>query len=245
MLMTLFLAVLGGLAGAVLGWAAAAGLALAITGYLGYSDFEGARAMSAVFGFGPIGGLAGLVIGVLLVLRMRNGRLRPRDGAVRLPTVILAITALVSGALWIAYDQRPYLNNSGAAPELRFEIRLPPGQPPAAAHKDYAVTLFTEKNSMPGSISEGGGRLDGDTPVIAGAVEMHYRSNWRLLSLKIPGEPERLFHLKLPARPGHDAALGAWERVTHIAVDGSNQPRPAGPEDKFEIRYRVAWPGED
>ena len=243
--MTLFLAILGGLAGAALGWITVAGLALAITGYLGYSDFEGARAMSAVFGFGPIGGLVGLVTGVLVVLRMRRGRLEGRDVAIKLPTAILAIAALVSGAFWVAYEHRPHLNDNGPAPELRFEIRLPPGPLPATAHQDYAVTLYTEQNSMPGGINEAGGRLDGDRPVIVGQVEMHYRSSWRLLALKVPGEPERIFHLKLAARPGHQAELGGWERVAHVAVEGQSRPRPAGPEDQLDVRYRVAWPGAE
>ena len=72
--MTFFLAVLGGLFGTALGWIAAAAAAMIIGAAVGMSDFEGQRSMTAVFFFGPMGGLAGLIIGVMLVLRARRRR---------------------------------------------------------------------------------------------------------------------------------------------------------------------------
>ena len=70
--MRIILAILAGLFGAAAGWTATAFAALIISGYLGISDFEGERAMTAFFGFGPVGGLLGLVAGIVLVLRYRR-----------------------------------------------------------------------------------------------------------------------------------------------------------------------------
>lgn len=242
--MTFILAVLGGLAGATLGWIAAAFAAFVISGYLGVSDFEGARGMGAIFGIGPIGGLIGLAAGIWLVLRIRGVR-GFKAHASRTPFVVAGIAALLSGGLWMAYEMRPNLNDNGAPPRLLFEIRLPPGITLPASREAIGITLATEKNSMPGAVFSGQDRMDGDRPVIAGSVEMYYRSSWRILELKLPGQPDRLFLLKLASRPGHDKAFRDWEHITHVADTGDDRPRMAGPQDLFDIRYRVAWPGED
>ena len=64
---------LAGIAGAAIGWIAAAALTIFLGGYFGISDFEGGRGMLAVWGTGPIGGLVGLIAGIVLVLRKRGG----------------------------------------------------------------------------------------------------------------------------------------------------------------------------
>ena len=242
--MTFILALLGGLGGAILGWAAAAFAALAISGYLGVSDFEGARAMTAMWGVGPIGGLLGLFGGIWLALRMRGVK-GFMAHATRMPIVIVSFVALVSGGLWMAYELRPNLADNGAPPRLLFEIKLPPGITPPASRDAIGITLATEKNSMPGALSSGQDRMDGDRPVITGSVEMYYRSSWRILELKLPGQPDHLFVLKLASRPKHDKEFREWEHVTHVADTSDNRPRMATPQDAFDIRYRVAWPGED
>ena len=60
---------LGGLAGAIVGWIAAAAATLLLGGYFGLTEFEGERSMTAVFGIGPIGGVIGLIAGLWLALR--------------------------------------------------------------------------------------------------------------------------------------------------------------------------------
>ena len=65
-------AVLAGVLGLALGWAVAAFGFLAVGGVLGVSDFEGKRAMLAFFAAGPVGGFAGLVIGLLAALKRRT-----------------------------------------------------------------------------------------------------------------------------------------------------------------------------
>lgn len=66
-------------AGALVGWFVAAAATLIVGGWLGMSDFEGERAMTAVFGAGPVGALVGLVIGMLLAARW-IGRRRSAAG---------------------------------------------------------------------------------------------------------------------------------------------------------------------
>jgi MFS family permease len=242
--MTFILAVLGGILGAALGWITVAFAAIVISGNLGVSDFEGARAMGAIFGIGPIGGLVGLIVGMWLVLRARGVRGFTAT-FLRMPLVIDGIAALTAGGFWIAWEMRPGLNSNGAPPRLLFEIRLPAGTKLPASRETIGINLSTEKNTMPGTLFAGEERMDGDRPVIRGSVEMHFRSGWRILELKLPAEPDRLFVLKLATRPGHDKEFRDWEHVTHVADTGDNRPRIAGPQDAFDIRYRVAWPGED
>ena len=79
--MTYLLALLVALVGAALGFALGAAAAGLLAPVLGITSFEGASGYFSVFIGGPIGGLAGLVLGALLVLR-RAGHRVPRSAAV-------------------------------------------------------------------------------------------------------------------------------------------------------------------
>lgn len=59
----------GGCLGAIAGWIAAAAATLLLGGLFGLTEFEGQRSMTAVFGIGPLGGVAGLVLGLWLAAR--------------------------------------------------------------------------------------------------------------------------------------------------------------------------------
>jgi hypothetical protein len=154
--------------------------------------------------------------------------------------VVAAIAIAAAGGLWWMYETRPVLNDDGPAPQLAFEVRLPPGLAPSA-DREVRVELHTERNRMPGRIAERPARTEDGRAVLAGDVEVTFRSGWRLLELRLAGQADRLFKLDLPASPRRTTAFGRWERAQYVA-DPDAQPRDAGPDEGFEIRYRMIWP---
>ena len=66
--------IVGGSVGLVVGYVGGAVLSYIVMGALGVSDFEGERAMTGAMFWGPLGGLAGLGLGVWIVLTIRRGR---------------------------------------------------------------------------------------------------------------------------------------------------------------------------
>ena len=137
----------------------------------------------------------------------------------------------------------PALGTSGSGPpRLDFEIRLPPGATLPANAGAIRIELSTERNSMPGEIFPARTREEENRVVIAGSVELYYRSSWRLLALDMPaGEPSRIFRISLPARPGHMREHGPWQRLDFVA-DSAGQPQAAPTSgETFEIRYRVVY----
>lgn len=239
--MTYVLAIIAGIVGAAIGWTAAAALAIGVGSLLGMSNFEGALGMQAIFGVGPVGGLAGLVLGIWLVLRKRGHR-SGAGLAWRIPVVILAIGGVVAGIAYYFYEMRTNLGTSSSgAPRLDFEIRLRPGTVFSAPASSIRVQLNTEHNRMPGNVFDKGGRQDNDRPVVVGSVDLAYRSSWRLMEVIVsPGEPALIFDLKLPARPGHMRDFGPWRRVDFVAT-GDQQPRRATEADAYDIRTRVVY----
>ena len=95
---------------------------------------------------------------------------------------------------------------------------------------------------MPASLSRDEPRTEGGRSIVTGSVEMYYRSGWRLLEVRVPGQDDRIFQLGLPASPRRSTAFGRWERAHFVAAPGLTQPRKAGADEAFEIRYRVIWP---
>ena len=66
----------GIIVGLVVGFVAPAVLSYFVMGALEVSNFEGERDMTSVFFWGPLGGLAGLGLGIWLALTIRRARRR-------------------------------------------------------------------------------------------------------------------------------------------------------------------------
>ena len=237
-ILTYFLAGLAGVAGAVLGWLATGIAADSILGLLGMSGREGGRAMVAFFAIAPWGGIAGLILGIWLVLRTHGryrgfGNLAGRGALVA--AGILALAAAGVGALYLSDDQ---LAHNTLSPQARFEIRFPAGAVLPTGLEGLSIDLNTDKNTKPGTwqqeVNDDGGR-----PVIRGAVDLDFRTTDRLVVLRLPHEPDRLFVLNLAGNPSATADFGPWQRVDFIAEPGQDTPRKASPSDNYEIRYRV------
>jgi hypothetical protein len=62
--------ILAGIVGIVIGYIAAVLLSYVTMAALGVSDFEGMRAMTSAFTFGPLGALIGFGLGIWLALRL-------------------------------------------------------------------------------------------------------------------------------------------------------------------------------
>lgn len=87
-------------------------------------------------------------------------------------------------------------------------------------------------------------RRDGERMAVSGAVELYFRTSQRLLVVKPRGAADRVFRLKLAAKPGHMRAPGPWQTADTVAGPGEAPHRP-GTGDGYELRYRVVWAGED
>jgi hypothetical protein len=242
--MTFLLALLGGIVGAAIGYFLAAAGASMLAPYFGISSFAGAAGYFAIFLIGPLGGVAGLIIGVVAALRRRGVR---SAGAVtgRIGLVIVTIVALAAAGIGYMYLDRDIVNPNGLPPQLAFEIRLAAGATLPASPNDIIIHLDSKKNHVPANLAADKFRRDGDRPVIVGAVEIYYRESQRLLVLRLPNEPDRIFALKLGKDAKHAKEFGAWQRVDHIFEQGQTSARRANVNDNYEVRYRAVWSGEE
>ncbi len=211
--------------------------------FLGITSFEGASGYFAVFIGGPIGGLLGVILGAVLVLRSRGHR---GFGAIagRLGVVAIGLALVAAAVVGYFYLSQDILNPNGGAPRLVFEIRLPAGVA-LPTDNERPIQLETSKNRMPALMDRAATRDDGGRPVLVGTVEMYYRTSSRLLTMTMPDKTDLIFNLKLGSAPKHSREFSPWQRAEYIADPGKDQPRRATPDDNYEIRYRTEWPGED
>jgi hypothetical protein len=225
------LQVAGGVVGAVVGFIAAL-LILELAGFGNRADpiMSGILALLVI---APLGAIAGLVLGTTLATRLRGGE--NTGTLLRNSLKALAVVVALSVATGTAYyvyavtTATPWLNPNAATPLLVFEVRLPAGATLPNSARDMAIELQTDINRMPGEPRLNRFRSDGDRPVIAGDVELAFRTAHRQLEIKINGQPDRLYRIGLSAKAPHTPELGPWQPN----IDGS------------EIRYRARWPGQD
>jgi hypothetical protein len=225
------LQVAGGVVGAVVGFLATL-LILELVGFGNRADpiMSGILALLVI---APLGAIAGLVLGTTLATRLRGGGYT--GGLLRNSLKALAVVVALCIAAGTAYyafavtTATPWLNPNAATPLLVFEVRLPAGATLPNSAREMAIELQTDINRMPGEPRFNQFRSDGDRPVIAGDVELAFRTAHRQLELKINGQPDRIYHIGLSAKAPHASGLGPWQPNT----DGS------------EIRYRAKWPGRD
>ena len=70
---------------------------------------------------------------------------------------------------------------------------------------------------MPGEPRFNQFRSDGDRPVIAGDVELAFRTAHRQLEVKVKDQPNRLYAIGLSAKAPHASEFGPWQPN----IDGS------------------------
>lgn len=230
----IIVAALAGMAGAALGWAAAAAITLALAYAQGVADRDGGLAMMAVFGIGPIGGVIGFIAGSLIALRASG--VRSLGGLLaRLPLVALPAALLIGGgAAWLSFTS-PLTAPGALPPELLFEIRLPAGiaPPPLVSRADALarrspIELRTPQNTMAAEIASV--RTEAGRVVVVGRVEMAYRAAERILALRLPGTSAAVtFSIAVGRNPAASAHFGQWQ--------------PAKGNPGYEVRYRVARGG--
>ena len=234
--MTYLLALLAGIAGTLIGYFGAAAIGAALAAAFRMSSFEGASGYFVAFVAGPIGAIAGLVLGMYLVLRFYGGITGFPALAGRMALIVAAIASLATGAIMLRLATLdPFINQ--AKPQLLFELRFPAGFSPDKAAKAGVELQSGDSNSPARFDSDAtlaGGRL-----VRRGSAEIFRRASNRLLTLRIPGEPDRLFRLAIKPVPEHADALGTWQRTDLVFPDGAERSHPAPATDAFEIRYRV------
>jgi hypothetical protein len=238
--MAILWAIIGGIVGAVAGWVVAAVLSLVIMGLLGVSDFEGGRAMASFWGFGPIGGLVGLILGIWLALRLAGGRMRVGALAKRGVLALLGIAAVIGAAIFIIWQSGDHrLTYDGAGATLEFEIRVPADYALPSDAAMVQVEIDTDKNQQPGYLDKDWLRHEAGYSLLSGGVELYFRTAQRLLVLKLGDHRDRLFKIRLPGKPDPDGDWSDWQKVDFIGLPDQPQTMPPTAADPFEIRYRV------
>jgi hypothetical protein len=224
------LQVAGGIVGAVIGFVATL-LLLELVGFGNQAD-PITTGMLALLLFAPCGAVGGLVLGAAAARRLRAGE--NGDGllhsSLKASAILIALCA-AAGTFYYVYavtTATPWLNPNAPNPLLVFEVRLPAGAALPSLASDIAAELQTDLNTMPAEIRPDQFRRDDDRPVIAGHVELAFRTAHRQLEIKIKGQPARLYLIGLSAKAPHSREFGPWQANR----DGS------------EIRYRARWPGQ-
>jgi hypothetical protein len=223
----------------------AIGVAGAVAGYIAtFALFSlldaGKRAdpitsgLLALFFYSPMGAIASAVLTNWLVTRLGKDEHAGHGGIARnslksLGIVVLLCTAGIGAYIAYAYaTATPWLNPNANNPLLVFEVRFPANVAVPTSAQAITIELQTDLNTMPGEVTPAAFYRDGDQPVIAGEVELAFRTSHRQLAVTIQGQPSRVYPIDLTARAPHTPEFGTWRRL----ADGS------------EIRYRAKWPGK-
>ncbi|MGY8631164.1 hypothetical protein RAD15_01540 [Bradyrhizobium sp. 14AA] len=216
----------GGLAGAVAGFVVVL-LILELTNFGTPAD-PITSGLLALFVLAPAGAIAGMILGTKLAMRGRENAGGLVGNSLK-SFAALGVLCAAAGTAYYVYaitTATPWLNPNAANPLLVFEVRLPAESALPNSAREVAVELQTDLNTMPSEQSLL--RRDGDRPVIAGEVELAFRTSHRQLAVNIEGQPNRLYPIGLSAKAPHAAEFGPWQSQ----ADGS------------EIRYRAKWPGK-
>jgi hypothetical protein len=122
---------------------------------------------------------------------------------------------------------------------VEFEIRLPDGAALAVSAGTTQIELHTDKNQTLAKLREGLASTEDGRTVLRGSVPLDFRTTDRIVVLNLPGQPQRLFKLRLAASPSHSDQFGPWHLADRVTATSGNEPVRGAPNDAFAIRYRV------
>ncbi len=129
------------------------------------------------------------------------------------------------------------------APYIEFEVRLPAGTPlPDDFHALHTAQRRDDIDDDWGYfLHDNWKRLDGDRPVLMGSTAIRKPTKHPKLTLKLLEGPLLVFDLAFPETATPTPDFGPWKPVALLETYGE-PPRPPGPADGFELRYRIDPP---
>ena len=150
------------------------------------------------------------------------------------------IVALAAAILAIQYYSVPHrLEYDGSGASLEFELRAPAALAATLDAGALEISLDTDLNQMPGDWSDAPPASAGDWATIAGEVELYYRTAQRLLVIRFPDGRDLIFNPGLAAKPDPADGWSDWRKPDFIGVPGQAQTSRPGPDEPYELRYRV------
>ncbi len=231
-----------GVLGLLAGWAGLAFLVIALAG----PDRDGGIAMGAFFNIGPMGGLVGFVVGVLLFVKFGLSRRAepalvvagpeapavsdappsPTRSRVSIPFAVIVLLVVSFLAWWGWYEliRSPYLTHGDMTLDLQF--RLPDGMALPADVAD--VQIDAEEDGRPVEVQLGPSwrAHEGSRAAILATASLSRKSWSRNVTLSLPGIPQQTWSLDLPSDPDPTPAYTPWRL-------------PVGSDGKIEMNYRL------
>lgn len=232
------IAIVAGFAGSALGWMAAGLASVAILATLGLP--QSASVFPDTFHLlNQLGAMAGFLVAVGLVLRLSGRAQSMREGAQSSLVIAAALAVIFAAGSNLRLGAMEHLGLNAGARMIEFEIRLPPVVAAGSSKREAQVELHTDVNQAIAVLRSGDASgTDDGRAILKGTVPIEYRTVERMLVLNMPGQPQRLFKLRLAANPGRSSEFSPWQTVDLVAnAAGARERAPAG--DSFAIRYRV------
>lgn len=225
---------LSGVLGALAGWAGLAILVISLAG----PDRDGGIAMGAFFNIGPIGGVIGFVVGVLLFVKFGTVAQAPSAQAMSAETsspdavssdvatavvqsvarqrvsrpFAVAVVAIVAGLAWWGWYElirSPYLSHGYMTLELQF--RLPPGMELPADEKDIHITVEEGSQYAEAMFGPRWRAHDGDRRAMIVTASLSRKTTHRVVRLEMPGVPEQSWTVNLPSDPDPTPGYSPWQ----------------------------------
>jgi hypothetical protein len=230
------IAIVAGFAGAGLGWIAAGLTAAAILAALGMPP---TTSLPDTFHLlNQLGAMAGFLLAIGLALRL-SGRARSmREGAQSSLVIAAALAVTFAAGSNLRLSAMEHLGLNAGARSIEFEIRLPPVVATGSSKREAQVELHTDLNQTIAQLRSGDWSATDGRAILRGTMPIEFRTAQRTLVLNMPGQPQRLFKVRLAANPSRSTEFSPWHLVDTTANTGGDRER-AMVDDNFAIRYRV------
>jgi MFS family permease len=218
--MRVFLSCLAGLVGLIAGWA---GVALLVLLPSGGGDQALGKAVTFFLLIGPIGGLAGLILGVWLA----NVWLNRKGRASWLYTVVILLLAVEVVGLWRSFQPLPPPPDTNPVMTLELQFRLPPDMalPPRPSDVRIEVAEHWQAFEWARLSEPWHGQEDGRLVIFATISTQTRPTEGRAVKLTLPGPLVGYWSLDL-RDPISD--LSPWRL-----------PNTSSNDMKVEMRYRL------
>jgi hypothetical protein len=210
-----------------------------MAGFTGPVVAEAPDSWAGLLTSGLAGAAAAAAVAIVLTLYFRGRYRSPRDIVGHLTAAVAAVGLLAFAAHDMRHAAFDYLGINSAKPAVEFEIRLPDAAALAVSAGTTQIELHTDKNQTLAKLREGLASTEDGRSVLRGSVALDFRTTDRIVVLNLPGQPQRLFKLRLAASPSHSDQFGPWHLADRVTPSTANEPVRAAPNDAFAIRYRV------
>jgi MFS family permease len=171
---------------------------------------DGGGAMAAFFFIGPIGGIAGLITGAIIVWKLTADASRMGPVTMSLFGIMVVVMIITAAVAMTPKDTSGIQYPKGMRGALKMEVKGPPA---ALSAKNLSFQMRMYKDTVEAPPLKTGVRTEGDQQIVATQFPLLRKGGSRFMAVMVGDEQRDVTSIETAEEPNTPTEWSSWQKM--------------------------------